>query len=388
MRALLDKELSEALARRGLRGRPWAVEVDDSAYAFLIEQGFSPQLGARPLKRAVERHLLAPLAAAIVEQSVPAGDQFLFVSAAGGDRIEVTFVDPDADPVSEVDEEAPALDTRVLARAGRADERSTEYLLAELQRVAAAVAALEGRKQAALAALSEPTFWEAPDRFGVLSLAEYLDRLDAATRTAQRLGERLLRSRRPDGRGSTDLVELLAGQLYVLESALAGLETGMPAEVFLEIAPSGGPAGRDAGPFADQIGDMYLGWCERRGMRATRLISTPGHHVLAVSGLGCGEILTPETGLHVLERTENGDRGDRVVDREHVRVVVAPREPGPRGEEHEVVGEARTAIAHVDVSTVVVRRYRAGRAPLVRDSSRGYRTGRLDRVFAGDFDLY
>ena len=81
MRALLDKELADALARRGLRGRPWAVEVDESAYAFLIDKGFSPELGARPLKRAVEQYLLAPLARAIVEQSVPDGDQFLFVTA-------------------------------------------------------------------------------------------------------------------------------------------------------------------------------------------------------------------------------------------------------------------------------------------------------------------
>ena len=44
MRALLGKA-AEALARRGLRGRPWAVEVDDSAYAFLIDKGFSPELG-------------------------------------------------------------------------------------------------------------------------------------------------------------------------------------------------------------------------------------------------------------------------------------------------------------------------------------------------------
>ena len=110
MRALLDKELADALARRGLRGRPWAVEVDESAYAFLIEKGFSPELGARPLKRAVERHLLAPLAASIVEQSVPDGDQFLFITAPRGDRIEVVFVDPDAEP--EFD------------RGGRADRRA------------------------------------------------------------------------------------------------------------------------------------------------------------------------------------------------------------------------------------------------------------------------
>ena len=32
MRALLEKELADALARRGLRGRPWAIEFDESAY--------------------------------------------------------------------------------------------------------------------------------------------------------------------------------------------------------------------------------------------------------------------------------------------------------------------------------------------------------------------
>ncbi len=73
MRALLEKELADALARRGLRQRPWAVELDESAIAFLIEQGFSPELGARPLKRALDRHLLEQLADPIVEQAVPEG---------------------------------------------------------------------------------------------------------------------------------------------------------------------------------------------------------------------------------------------------------------------------------------------------------------------------
>ena len=34
MRALLDKELREVLPCRGLRGRPWAVELDESADRF------------------------------------------------------------------------------------------------------------------------------------------------------------------------------------------------------------------------------------------------------------------------------------------------------------------------------------------------------------------
>ena len=97
MRTLLDKELADALARRGLRGHPWAIVIDESAYELIIEQGFSPELGARPLKRAVDRHLLAPLATAIVGQAVPEGDQFLLVSAPNGTRIEVDFIDPDAE---------------------------------------------------------------------------------------------------------------------------------------------------------------------------------------------------------------------------------------------------------------------------------------------------
>ena len=36
----------------------------------------------------------------------------------------------------------------------------------------------------------------------------------------------------------------------------------------------------------------------------------------------------------------------------------------------------------------VVRRYRETPSPLVRDAVRGWRTGRCDRVFDGDFDLF
>ena len=45
-----------------------------------------------------------------------------------------------------------------------------------------------------------------------------------------------------------------------------------------------------------------------------------------------------------------------------------------------VSGEAESA-------SDMVRRYRETPSPLVRDSVRGWRTGRLDRVFDGDFDV-
>ncbi len=385
LRALLDKELADALERRGLRSRPWAVEVDESAYGFLISKGFSPDLGARPLKRAVERHLLAPLAAAIVEQSVPEGDQFLFVTAPVGERIEVTFVDPDAEPaiVDDAEGSAPALDLRTLARSPKGDEAAVSLVLAELARVTDEVGDAQARKGHALSALSEPGFWERDDRFALLAEAEYLDRLQAACRTADRLGARLERSVRGDGRANAELVGLLAGRLYVLDRALAGIEDGAPTEVFVLLRAAGG----EAPELTDTLERMYVRWSDRRGMHVERLKMVDDWRVLAVSGLGCGEILGSESGLHVLEHVDDERDGSPVTEREQVLVLVVGRRPArDAAEEHG--GAAREALATAALPTVVVRRYRPGRSPLVRDAVRGYRTGRVERVLDGEFDLF
>ena len=75
MREILYKELDLVLKRRGLRSRSWAVEWEDSAIEFLLAKGFDATLGARPLKRAVERYLLSPLALTIVNHQFPGGAQ-------------------------------------------------------------------------------------------------------------------------------------------------------------------------------------------------------------------------------------------------------------------------------------------------------------------------
>ena len=38
--------------------------------------------------------------------------------------------------------------------------------------------------------------------------------------------------------------------------------------------------------------------------------------------------------------------------------------------------------------TRIVRRYRRYPSPLVRDTARDWRTGRIERVLGGDFDLF
>ena len=131
MREILRKELADAFRRRGLRNRSWAVEWDESALEFLLQRGFTPHLGARPLRRAIERHLLSPLALTIVNHQYPEGDQFLFVRAEG-QRLAVDFVDPDAPeedtPIDAVTGVTPAVGGRLrteriaLEPRGSADE--------------------------------------------------------------------------------------------------------------------------------------------------------------------------------------------------------------------------------------------------------------------------
>ena len=96
MRGILKKELAALLDRRGLKDRAWAIEWESSALEFLLERGFSPEMGARPLKRAIDQYVVAPLAAIIVEKRFPEGEQFLFVRS-DGNGIQAEFVDPDAD---------------------------------------------------------------------------------------------------------------------------------------------------------------------------------------------------------------------------------------------------------------------------------------------------
>ncbi|MDX6269772.1 MAG: ATP-dependent Clp protease ATP-binding subunit ClpC, partial [Acidobacteriota bacterium] len=257
MRDLLRKELNDVLRRRGLRTRQWAVEWDESAIDFLLEKGFTADLGARPLKRAIERYLLSPLALTIVNHQFPEGDQFLFVHARTGQSLDVEFVDPDAPDalpgqaaraqiLDAPDEDAPDAGARELRLESIVlDARGT---LAEVQFLQDHFDALadqvdgeewQGRKNSALLETSAPGFWNSPERFAVLGLAEYMDRIETGLDTAGSLLKRLNGSRTRDRQHfPADLVARLAHQLYLLDAACRGLAAGHPRDLFLQVRAS------------------------------------------------------------------------------------------------------------------------------------------------------
>jgi ATP-dependent Clp protease ATP-binding subunit ClpC len=65
---LLLKRIRESLAEREL-----TMNLSQGAADFLVEKGWDPAMGARPLRRAIQRYIEDPLADEVLSQSMPPG---------------------------------------------------------------------------------------------------------------------------------------------------------------------------------------------------------------------------------------------------------------------------------------------------------------------------
>src|SRR5881398_2287492 len=67
-------ELEVAKVLRRVKAKEVHIELEQSAKEFLIEKGYDPQYGARPMRRAVERYLEDPFAEELLRGNVKGGD--------------------------------------------------------------------------------------------------------------------------------------------------------------------------------------------------------------------------------------------------------------------------------------------------------------------------
>jgi len=91
---IVDLEANKVLAR--IKAKDVHIELQQSAKEFLIEKGYDPQYGARPMRRAVERFLEDPLAEELLRGNVKAGDK-VEVAAVDG---KLSFRVPESQPQS------------------------------------------------------------------------------------------------------------------------------------------------------------------------------------------------------------------------------------------------------------------------------------------------
>jgi ATP-dependent Clp protease ATP-binding subunit ClpC len=83
---LLLKRIRESLAEREL-----SLNLSSDAADFLVEKGWDPAMGARPLRRAIQRYIEDPLADEVLAQSMPPGSTIEVGKAAEEDEKDMTI---------------------------------------------------------------------------------------------------------------------------------------------------------------------------------------------------------------------------------------------------------------------------------------------------------
>jgi ATP-dependent Clp protease ATP-binding subunit ClpA len=76
---LMVKEVQQRLSERGI-----TFELTPAAAGWLAQEGFDPVYGARPLRRAIQRHLENPLSKGILTGEFQPGDRVLVDAGESG----------------------------------------------------------------------------------------------------------------------------------------------------------------------------------------------------------------------------------------------------------------------------------------------------------------
>jgi ATP-dependent Clp protease ATP-binding subunit ClpB len=95
MRHIIDIQLRGLVKR--LEDRKIHVELTDRAKDLIIEEGYDPTYGARPLKRTIQRRVLDPLAMRVLQGDFREGDR-VRIDASGG---ELSFVKAEQDTLAQ-----------------------------------------------------------------------------------------------------------------------------------------------------------------------------------------------------------------------------------------------------------------------------------------------
>jgi ATP-dependent Clp protease ATP-binding subunit ClpC len=388
---ILDIELKKILQRRGLRNKKWALDMEDSATEFLLEKGFTQNLGARPLKRAIEQYLLAPLATTIVNHNFPKGDQFLLVSKGKQDKLKVRFIDPDEPQYTweeklklqqHQEQKSKSLDLKTILRdcyGSLAEFTCIKQYFAQLQQ-AYYDAGIEDRKEEMMNAMAQPDFWQSTEKQEVLSHIEYYDRFAAAFDTTETLLTRLEDPDKVRLNYDPSLLKKLAQKIYLLQASITSYQQLEPQDALLKISFAA-----QHSAWGERIVQMYLDWARRRKMLVKKVQTgeEPGQHfsLFHFSGFGCYTILKQENGIHLKERKP---AKSKMVEKSRVRVGVLPLDSS----EYSLL---ETPLQLLDKfrdqpQASVVRRFNMD-SKQCKDSVNKWQTGNMDKILKGMFDV-
>ncbi len=337
MRTLAQRELGQVLLRHGITRRKLRVDVDPGVIDILLQEGFSPLYGARPLKRAVERLALIPIARQIVKLG-PEGHGALLRLISARNRIQVKIVQDrrarTADVVTQgVKIVDPASSRRVKLKRSDLEVRMERLneLVQSLERLCNE-SMLRERRGLLMKQTSRVDFWDQPDQarvvLGEIYRSERL--LDATSRVFDRT--RKLQDALANGKPRVEDLSRLAQQIHEMQQHAELLRYSMECQgelehcdAFVVLSALDEPQEDD---LIGKLADMYRQWAEAKGFEVTVLHEElfgpkiTRQITLMIEGVAVYGILQGEEGIHefLYNRTSQSPRLSRLA---KVRVLPA-----------------------------------------------------------------
>jgi ATP-dependent Clp protease ATP-binding subunit ClpC len=102
---IIDLEISK-LAKR-LKDKSIVIQLSETSRDLLIEKGYDPSYGARPMRRAVEKYLEDPLAEALLRGDIKQGDTVEVIRRDNSDELLFQAINPPAPALSIKEETQP-----------------------------------------------------------------------------------------------------------------------------------------------------------------------------------------------------------------------------------------------------------------------------------------
>jgi protein subunit release factor A len=393
MRRIAQRELGKVYGREGLLERDLLLEVDEGVLELLLDRGFDPHYGARPLKRALEELVVLPLARALLE--TPEVRFQLLRIARRGDRLELTFED------TETSRKLMNLERRQRVDDGKghvvnlslADVRGrlaeTSGRLAQLERTTQV--GVRRRELAELEVMAQtPGFWGAA--FGEGSEAYRRHQIAIDLRRADDLRERLellhklVEASFDEGEDvvTDELVATFARldrDLARAERELVSFDDRDRGDAWIQLRGAGAKDG--AAGWAKQLATMYVRWAEAHEYEV-EVVETAGGIDVLVKGAYAFGYLKAEAGGHRLLANRGAGR-DKRAETLLARVEVRPLvERDPQRLASAVGGDDEAPVRTYDLlSSRGVRDRRTGHVEGdVRKVLDGRLEGFLDAAFA------
>lgn len=284
LRSIATRELGEILLRDGVTRRNLLVEIEDTVIDLVLREGFSPQFGARPLKRAIERLVVAPMARELAGRSAQDTNLLRIGVERETNKLILKNVPIDeAGAQANVELRSGLTDSSV--RKLRMDTAQLVEGFAMLRRKLSdwlesdTFKEMQNEKAELLAETQAPYFWDnSDDARTKLSRFYFLDRLVRRVHQLYEKAEYLedfavLVNRERDLRYQPDLArdyeELYRNTSYLdIELRTAHLPHRNKAMLLLRPMGSLMPQQRGGNPSAEwmrRLARVYLKWAERKG---------------------------------------------------------------------------------------------------------------------------